>query len=114
MPVVVATNAVLEAKKSVAGRNAAVPNELVLKVRVAEFVVVATPMKEFAEETLYEAMPVEVASPVKTLPCTPLILMLEVVMYPGFVKPMAPVLVLYVMGPTPDKDAMTLPIVVVV
>ena len=42
--------------------------------------VVATPMKEFAELTLYEAMPVEVASPVKTLPCTPLILMLEVVM----------------------------------
>jgi hypothetical protein len=43
-------------------------------------VVVETEMKEFAEVTLYEAMPVEVASPVKTFPCTPLIEMLEVVM----------------------------------
>ena len=28
----------------------------------------------------------------------------EVVIYPGFVKPMAPVLVLYVMGPVADKE----------
>ena len=68
----------------------------------------------FAEETLYEAMPVLVASPVKTLPCTPLIEIDEVEMYPGFVNPIAPVEVLYVIGAVPDKDAMTLPIVVVV
>ena len=84
MPVVVATNAVDEERKSEMLRVDAVPRfkDEEVKVSVAEFVVVATPMNPFAEDTLYEAMPVEVASPVKTLPCTPLILMLEVVIYP--------------------------------
>ena len=82
MPALFARYVVLEARKSAMFLVDADPRfkEEELKVSVALFVEVETPMKELADDTLYEAMPVLVASPVNTLPATPLIEIDEVVM----------------------------------